>query len=89
MLDNGPYPLWLIKRIKSRVGHLSNEQALTLFHELVLDGKLRHLILGHLSEQNNTPEIVGRLFQEAVRQITPAIQLSIANQHVPGPLIEL
>jgi phosphoribosyl 1,2-cyclic phosphodiesterase len=89
MLDNGPYPLWLIKRIKSRVGHLSNVQAITLFRELALDGRLRHLVLGHLSEQNNTPEIVGRLFQEAVRQITPAIQLNIANQHVPGPLIEL
>jgi phosphoribosyl 1,2-cyclic phosphodiesterase len=89
MLDNGPYPLWLIRRIRSRVGHLSNEQATTLFKGLTLDGRLRYLILGHLSEQNNTPEIVERSFQEIVRQITPVVQLRIASQHEPGPLIEL
>lgn len=89
MLDNGPYPLHLIKRIKSRVGHLSNEQAKALFEQLSLNGKLRHLILGHLSEKNNDPKIVKKLFQKTVQKIAPKVQLSIAFQNKAGPLIEL
>jgi len=89
MLDNGPYPLGLIKRIKSRVGHLSNEQALTLFKTLPLDGRLRHLILGHLSEQNNDPKIIRKVFQKTVQKIAPKVQLDIASQNIAGPLFEL
>jgi len=89
MLDNGPYPLHLIKRIKSRVGHLSNEQAKALFEQLSLNGKLRHLILGHLSEKNNDPKIVKKLFQKTAQKIASKVQLSIALQNKAGPLIEL
>jgi len=89
MLDNGPYPLYLIKRIKSRVGHLSNEQAKTLFEQLSPNGRLRHLILGHLSEKNNDPKIVKKLFRKTLQKITPKVQLSIALQNKAGPLIKL
>ncbi|MCK4715180.1 MAG: MBL fold metallo-hydrolase, partial [Candidatus Marinimicrobia bacterium] len=86
---NGPYPLRLIKRIKSRVGHLSNEQAKALFERLSPNGKLRHLILGHLSEKNNDPKIVKKLFRKTVQKIDPKVQLNIALQNKAGPLIEL
>ena len=89
MVDIGPYPWELIKRIKSRVGHLSNEQALTLFKTLPLDGRLRHLILGHLSEQNNDPKIIRKVFQKTVQKIAPKVQLDIASQNIAGPLFEL
>ncbi len=89
MLNNGPYPLRLIKRIKSRVGHLSNEQAKALFERLSPNGKLRHLILGHLSEKNNDPKIVKKLFRKTVQKIDPKVQLNIALQNKAGPLIEL
>ena len=54
MLLNGPYSYDLKQRIRSRVGHLSNEDcALTCSH--LLNEGVKHLILGHLSLDNNTP----------------------------------
>lgn len=89
MLDNGPYPLWLRKRIKSRVGHLSNEQAATVFRQLALDGRLKHLILAHLSEQNNTPDLVLEQFMRLVDKSTAGVELHVATQHKPGLKINL
>ena len=59
MLKTGPYPYVLKKRILSDRGHLSNEACAAELSELVRSGTLR-LMLGHLSEQNNTPEIALR-----------------------------
>ena len=61
MLDKGNYPIYLKRRIKSNVGHLSNMQALELFTRHKAP-HLSHLILSHLSEHNNQPGIVRRLF---------------------------
>lgn len=88
MLDNGPYPLWLRTRIKSRVGHLSNEQAAGLFRQLSLNGRLKHLVLAHLSEQNNTPDLVRKTFQLITDSATGVPQLHIASQSLPGQRIE-
>ena len=52
----GPYPRRLKERILSRYGHLSNEDAAALVAELA-GGGLRRLMLAHLSEQNNEPEL--------------------------------
>jgi phosphoribosyl 1,2-cyclic phosphodiesterase len=57
MLINGPYPWPLKQRIKSRTGHLSNNDSATLLKELLHD-RFCHVILAHLSETNNTPEKV-------------------------------
>lgn len=89
MLDNGPYPLWLRSRIKSRVGHLSNEQALGVYKQLSLDGRLKYLILAHLSEQNNTPELVLKKFLLSSGKSKSLPQIHVATQHAPGKLIEL
>lgn len=61
MLTNGSYPVHLKRRISSRKGHLSNDQALELFlkHK---PPNLQLLILSHLSQNNNHPDIVGQLF---------------------------
>ena len=59
MLKTGPYPYILKKRILSDRGHLSNEVCAAELAELVRGGTLR-LMLGHLSEQNNTPEVALR-----------------------------
>ncbi|HCN83196.1 MAG TPA: MBL fold metallo-hydrolase [Sphingobacteriaceae bacterium] len=61
MLDNGNYPIYLKNRIRNGWGHLSNKQALQLF----LDHRpafMSHLLLSHLSKNNNCPELVGKLF---------------------------
>ncbi len=63
MLMKGNYPYVLKKRITGGNGHLSNTQALELFttHR---GEQLSHLILAHLSKNNNTPELVEKLFNE-------------------------
>lgn len=56
MLKNGIYPYPLKRRILSDTGHLSNDACANELADLVRSGTLR-LMLGHLSEQNNTPHI--------------------------------
>jgi len=61
MLAEGGYPYYLQKRISGDKGHLSNTQALELFtkHRAPY---LNHLLLSHLSKNNNSPELVHELF---------------------------
>ena len=63
MLMNGSYPYILKKRISSDNGHLSNTQALKLFTKY-RGRQLTHLILSHLSKNNNSPELVDQLFRQ-------------------------
>jgi phosphoribosyl 1,2-cyclic phosphodiesterase len=61
MLEGGNYPYHLKRRISSKNGHLSNVQALDLFVKY-RSSQLTHLVLSHLSENNNRPELVEQLF---------------------------
>jgi phosphoribosyl 1,2-cyclic phosphodiesterase len=86
MLINGPYPWPIKQRIKSRVGHLSNTASKTLLNELQHDG-LKHVLLAHLSETNNTP-------QKAIHEIGQALtrckaHLDVASQDKCGAIIHL
>jgi len=54
MLINGPYSWPLKQRIRSRLGHLSNQDTRELLKSVAHPG-LQHVILAHLSETNNTP----------------------------------
>ncbi len=67
MLDNGGYPQHLKNRIKSNVGHLSNKQALDLFinHR---SHNLSHLVLSHLSKDNNSPQLAKDLFESHAKE---------------------
>lgn len=56
MLDFGPYPYHLKRRIKGPQGHLSNTECAAFLPELVKSGAI-HIVLGHLSKENNTPEV--------------------------------
>ena len=56
LLMDGPYPWPLKQRIRGRTGHLANEDAAALVAELNHVG-LRHLVLAHLSETNNRPNL--------------------------------
>lgn len=56
MLEVGPYPYFLKQRILSDVGHLSNDLSANLICELYND-KLNYVILGHLSHENNMPDV--------------------------------
>lgn len=63
MLEEGHYPFYLKKRISSDKGHLSNKQALELFTQHRSD-HLSHVILSHLSKENNSPQLVQNLFSQ-------------------------
>lgn len=56
MLQNGPYPYYLKRRILSDVGHLSNDSCAEFLPYLVNSGT-KNIILSHLSEKNNIPEL--------------------------------
>jgi len=56
MLEVGPYPDALKARVGGRLGHLSNAQTAYLLDEADCS-RLQHVVLGHLSEQNNTAEL--------------------------------
>lgn len=56
MLQNGPYPMMLKRRIISGRGHLSNASAGELLAN-IFQPKLKRVKLGHLSKENNTPEL--------------------------------
>ncbi|MBR2974738.1 MAG: MBL fold metallo-hydrolase [Clostridia bacterium] len=57
MLELGDYPPWLKQRIASNKGHLSNEQCGKLVEKLLKHGVVRNVVLGHLSQNNNTKEL--------------------------------
>jgi len=59
MLRNGEYPFFLKKRILSNHGHLSNDNSARLAASLAASGT-RGIILAHLSDANNTPELARR-----------------------------
>jgi len=65
MLRSGPYPWSVKQRVMSRVGHLSND-ALAEFFSNDYDGGAEYLILAHLSEQNNHPEIARAAAEQAL-----------------------
>jgi phosphoribosyl 1,2-cyclic phosphodiesterase len=56
MLANGPYPYSLKQRVGGDWGHLNNQQAANLLAEAEV-GQLQHVVMAHLSEQNNTPAL--------------------------------
>ncbi len=56
MLETGPYPYFLKRRILSDHGHLSNENAGRLLN-CILHDNMKHILLGHLSKENNYEEL--------------------------------
>jgi phosphoribosyl 1,2-cyclic phosphodiesterase len=90
MLRGGPYP-WAVKqRVMSRVGHLSND-ALAEFLTTDYDGDAAYLVLAHLSEQNNHPEIARMTAERALGAQRDLVRnhLMLAAQHEPLPAIRL
>jgi phosphoribosyl 1,2-cyclic phosphodiesterase len=87
MLLRGPYPDWLIQRIRSAKGHLSNVQSGELLRELV-HPELKHVILGHLSEENNKPKLALDTVAKS-SSLPKHVKLELAMQHDVGPVIEM
>ncbi len=89
MLMEGPYPWWLKQRVRSRMGHLSNEDALEMLGG-ILRGPARQVMLGHLSQENNRPELVEALVRDRLSTLgRDDIHVTVLRQDVPGPVIVL
>lgn len=89
MLENGSYPPDLKIRIRSTYGHLSNMQAMDLVAAHA-NGRLHTLILGHLSENNNTPEVVGREVERLfARRGEFRPRIVVASRYEVGDLLSI
>jgi phosphoribosyl 1,2-cyclic phosphodiesterase len=94
MLKVGPYP-WVVKqRVLSRTGHLSNHAVSEFLADPEgFDSCVRHLVLAHVSEENNNPDLVRISAEEALLR-RPAEssftgEVLIASQHIPLKPLEL
>ena len=90
MLRVGPYPWSVKQRVMSRVGHLSNE-SLAEFFAQDYDGGASYIVLAHLSEQNNHPEIARQAAETALGQQKTLLhnRVMLAGQNVPTESIRL
>ena len=77
MLASGPYPVFLKERVAGQWGHLNNSQTARLV-SLIEQQKIQHLVIGHISEKNNSVDKV-RLAIEAV--FTAHDKVTYACQH--------
>ena len=85
MLWNGPYPPHLKARVDSRLGHLSNTDSAEFIALLAKMGKLKGVMLAHLSEKNNRPDLA--LATVRSRQ-SRTLDIQIAEQDKPStPII--
>jgi len=75
MLMTGVYPPALKQRVAGDWGHLSNQQAADLLTELDLS-VLRHLVLGHISEKNNQPQLAQQAILNALPELSPLLTLA-------------
>ena len=93
MLKFGPYPYQLKRRILSEIGHLSNEDCGSAIVELSKCSLNKKVILGHLSNTNNQPDlayqtVLNVLNENGIKQKEDII-LTMANRHNPSSYIEI
>lgn len=92
-LWQGRYPWYLKKRITSSVGHLSNVQLADGLREWLMENTQK-VVLAHLSEENNTPEmalatVLGILRDSSVKRRCTHLKIRVAPRYVPHELITL
>ena len=93
MLKFGPYPYPLKRRILSEIGHLSNDDCGNAIVELYKCSTNKKIILGHLSNTNNQPDlayqtVLNVLNENGIKQKEDII-LTMANRHNPSSYIEI
>jgi phosphoribosyl 1,2-cyclic phosphodiesterase len=89
MLREGPYPWSLKQRVGGRLGHLSNHNAAALL-QAVTDTDCRAVILVHLSEKNNTPDLARKTASNALAALDRGrMKLRVAGQNSSNPPITL
>ena len=92
MLQGGPYPEYLKKRILSGAGHLSNKDCAEALAKNMSE-RLKHVWLCHLSEENNHPELARKTVETSLRSygIVPGkdLELEVLRRRLPTGVYEL
>jgi phosphoribosyl 1,2-cyclic phosphodiesterase len=86
LLWNGRYPYPVKKRVAGNEGHLSNQQAEALLQYIAAKNRLKTVVLAHLSESNNTPELALAAAKRAVGARSIFIHTANAKEAV-GPFV--
>ena len=86
MLMEGPYPWYLKQRVRGRQGHLSNDSSAGMIAGLT-HSDLQLVVLAHLSEINNAPDLAFGTASEAM--VGYGADLEVASAHVPTRMIYL
>lgn len=81
MLEAGPYPLALKRRVGGPLGHLNNQQSADFLQQLNL-AQLQYIVIAHVSEQNNDPERARAVLTQAIPE--HAHKLMISHQDQPS-----
>ncbi len=77
MLMNGSYPWPLKKRVRSNLGHLSNQDCGLLLRRVMEVNPEATVLLGHLSDENNEPQLALETVQHLVEPVLP-----VEKQHI-------
>ena len=85
MLQAGPYPYYLKRRILGERGHLCNEKAAQLVAEL-MNNRLKQVILGHLSKENNYPDLA---LATVKNEVENSVNVEVAPRSYAGHLFDL
>ena len=92
MLQVGPYPYSLKMRILGNKGHLSNTSCADLIKD-ILHKDLKHLVLGHLSRENNFPQLAYRTVLDELEKTetwgTLDTRLMVASRDEPTELLKI
>ena len=88
MLDEGPYPLHLKKRIKAPTGHACNAETARILEEN-LATTTENIWLCHLSEENNHPELARKTIAQALERSECKSQLHVLRRRIPSGPFEL
>lgn len=88
MLRTGPYPASVRQRIAGSSGHLSNRAAAELAGELWHPG-LRTIVLAHLSERCNRPELARETVMRALTRRGFSGEVLVSAQRTPGAVLDL
>ena len=93
MLKYGPYPYSLKRRVLSEIGHLSNEDCgSALLDILKQNNKCRKIVLGHLSNTNNVPELAYRAVKNILDEKSliseRKLDIKLADRNKPSSYIK-
>jgi len=86
MLETGPYPYFLKRRIAGPRGHLSNDSAAGILSRCAHAG-LKHVVAAHLSEQNNRPDIAALALAQVLN--TAASDIVVADARHGSPWLDV